>query len=157
MVHVQSLPLGSCVSFVLISMPRPEFLFFFGLKHSNGFSVKLILGRCFIFWNCIRNHEASIFRLHELALPASVTLSWPSKTTKKLNRSGLDFLFLVWPRFNSFNLNAFFNFASVYFVLIAWYMFSFCLCGLVFPLFCSPCQDWSLWFFSWEILKLFPG
>ena len=52
-----------------------------------------------------------------------------------MNRSGLDFLVLVLQSSNSFLLNAFFNFASVYFVLVKWYMFSFCLWGLVFLFF----------------------
>ena len=103
------------VFFVLFSMPRMEFLFFFRLKSSNSFSVILIFGRSFIFWSFVRNQEPLIFRQHEVALSASVTLSWPTKATKKLNRSGLDFLVLVWQNCNSFNLNAFFNFASVYF------------------------------------------
>ena len=32
-------------------------------------------------------------------------------------------------------------------------MVSFCLWGLVFPLFCYPCQYWSFWFFQSEIFK----
>ena len=139
------------VFFVLFSMPRMEFLFFFRLKSSNSFSVKLIFGRSFIFWSFVRNQEPLIFRQHEVALSASVTLSWPTKATKKLNRSGLDFLVLVWQSWNSFNLNAFFQFCFSLFLLATCFMFSFCLCGLVVPLFCSPYQDWMFWFF-WSVI-----
>ena len=37
-------------------------------------------------------------------------------------------------------------------------MFSCYLCGLVVPLFCSPCQDWKfLYFFQFEIFQRFSG
>ena len=49
--------------------------------------------------------------------------------------SGLDFLALVLQSSYSLNLNAFFKFASIYFFLLTWSMFSFCLWGLVFLLF----------------------
>ena len=61
--------------------------------------------------------------------------------------SRLDFLVLVLQSSNSFNLNAFFNFVSIFFILAARFMFSFCLWGLAGPLFCSPCQDWKFCFF----------
>ena len=52
MVHVQFLPMGSCVSFVLFSLPGLEYLIFFGLKSSNCFPVKtVVFGRSFIFCN----------------------------------------------------------------------------------------------------------
>ena len=122
--------------------------FFFVLKPSNSFSVKLIFGRSFIFWTFVRNQEPLIFRQHEVALSASVTLSRPAKTTKKVNRSGLDLLVLVWQSSYSFNLNAFFQFCFNLFLLATCFMFSFCLWGLAFPLFCSLYQDWIFCFFG---------
>ena len=130
-------------------------IIFFGLKSSNGFSVKLIFGRFIIFCTFVCNHGALNFRLHEVALPASVTMSWPAETTEKMHRSGLDFLVLVLQSSSSFN-EWFFNFASVYFFLVTWYMFSFCLWGLVVPSFCSPCEDWIFWFFGLKFSKCFP-
>ena len=107
------------------------------------------------------NHGALNLRLHVVALPASVTMSWPAKTTKKveqvrtwlLNSSLAKFLILVLQSSNSLNLNAFFNFASIFFFLLTWFLFSFCSWGLLVPLFCSPCQEGSFWFFLSEIFK----
>ena len=83
-------------------------------------------------------------------------MSWSAETTKKLNRSGLDFLVLVLQNSNSLNLNAFFNQASVYFFLLTYFQFSCCPGSLVFPLFCSPCQDWIIWFFFVPKSSKFP-
>ena len=55
------------------------------------------------------NDGALNLRLRVVVLPASVTMSWPAKTTQKLNTSGLDFLVLVLQSSNSFDLNAFFH------------------------------------------------
>ena len=57
----------------------------------------------------VYNIVALNLHLHVVALPASVTMSWATKTTKKLNMSGLDFLALVLQSSNSFDLNAFFQ------------------------------------------------
>ena len=46
-------------------------------------------------------------RLHVVALLASVTMSWPAKTTLKLNTSALDFLALVLQSSNSLDMKAF--------------------------------------------------
>ena len=132
-------------------------MYFFPLNSLNCFPVKTnVFGRSFNLCTFVCNHGALNLRLHVVALPASVTMSWPAETTLKLNRSGPDFLVLVLQSSNSFNLNAFFNFASVYFFLVTWYMFSFCLWGLVVPSFCSPCEDWIFWFFGLKISKCFP-
>ena len=53
-------------------------------------------------------------RLHVVALPASLTLSWPAKTTSKLNMSGLHFSVLVLQSSNSFDHMLFLKFCSVY-------------------------------------------
>ena len=65
--------------------------------------MKLIFGRSFIFCTFVCNHGALFLRLHVVALPASVTMSWPAKTTWKLNRSRLGFLVLVLQNSNNFN------------------------------------------------------
>ena len=59
----------------------------------------------FVLFGC--KHGALHLRLHVVALPASVTMSWPAKLTSKMNMSVLDFLVLVLQRSNSFDLNAF--------------------------------------------------
>ena len=113
MVHVQFLPLGFCGSFVLYSMQKLEFLIFFGLNFSNSFPVKTyVFGKSFIFCTSFTDGALSL-HLRVVALPSSVTMSWPAETTEKLNRSGLDFLVLVLQNSNCLNLNAFFNFASL--------------------------------------------
>ena len=61
-----------------------------------------------IFALFVCNDGALILRLHVIAVPASLTLSLPAKTTKKLNMSGLDFSVLVLQRSNSFYLEAIF-------------------------------------------------
>ena len=60
----------------------------------------------FVIFVC--NYGALNLRLHVVALLASVTMSWPAKTTWKLNTLGLDFLALVWQSSKSFDVNAFF-------------------------------------------------
>ena len=61
------------------------------------------------FVHFVRNDGALNLRLHVVALPESLTMSWPAKITSKLNMSGLDFLVPVLQSFNSFDLNAFFQ------------------------------------------------
>ena len=106
----------------------------------TGFPLKPMFSEgpsFFVLFVC--NERELKMRLKVKALPTSVTVSWLVKTTYRLNISGLDFLVLVLQSSNSLNLNAFFKFASIYFFLLTWSIFSFSLCGLVFPLFCSPC------------------
>ena len=52
MVHVQFLPLGSCVSFVLFSMPRREFLIFLSEIFKRLLDETHVFGRSFIFCIC---------------------------------------------------------------------------------------------------------
>ena len=107
----------------------------------------------FVLFDC--NLGALNLRLNVVVLPASLAMSWPAEITQKLNRSGLDFLVLVLQSSNSFNLNAFFNFASVYFLLLAWVQVQFLPFGSRGSTFCSPCQDWKFSFFWSEIFKQF--
>ena len=60
-------------------------VYFFHLKSSNRFSVKLIFGRSFIFCTFVCNHGAFILRLS-----ASVTMERPAKTLQKMNINRLD-------------------------------------------------------------------
>ena len=104
-------------------------VYFSRLKSSNDFSPKLIFGRSF-FCTFVCNHGALILRLQVLALLVSVTMARQAKTSQKLNFTDwiCDFeLFDSYKSSNSFNMNAFLNFASVYFFLAAWFMFCFCL------------------------------
>ena len=64
-------------------------VYFFRLKSSNGFPVKLIFGRSF-FCTFVCSHGALILRLQVLALSASVTMARPAKTSQKLNINRLD-------------------------------------------------------------------
>ena len=112
---------------------------FFCLKSSNCSSLKLILSvDPSFFVRSVCYNGALELRLHVIALPASLDMSWLAEITKKLKRSWLDFLVLVLQRPNSFILNASFNFASVNFFLAKWFRFNFRLQGLVVLLFCSP-------------------
>ena len=114
------------------------FFGFFDLKFSNCYPLKLIFseGPSF-FVRSVCYHGALELRLHVIALPASLDMSWSAEITKNLNRSGLDFLVLVLQSSNSYILNASFNFASVNFFLATLPMFSFCPWGIVVLLFCS--------------------
>ena len=142
---------------LLFCSPWEEWVFeLFCLKSSNCFPVKTrFFKRPFFFVRSVCNHGALKLHLHVVALPASLARSWPAEITKKLSRSGLDFLVLVLESCNSFIMNAFFNFASVNFFQATWFRFSFCRQGLVVPLFCSPCDDWISRFFQFENFKLF--
>ena len=84
------------------------FCSFYRPESSNCFPVKThVFGRSFIFYNFVCKHGALHFRLHVVALPASVTMSWLAKITSKLSMSGFDFLVPVLQSSNSFDLNAF--------------------------------------------------
>ena len=81
------------------------FLIFYRPESSNFFPVKThVFESPCIFYTFVCKHGALHLRLHVVALPASVTMSWPAKITAKLNMSGLDFLVP-----NSFDVNAFFQ------------------------------------------------
>ena len=141
---------------LLFSSPCQDWIFdfFLGLKFSNCFPVKSqVFWRFFIFCT----DGALNLPLRVVALPSSVTMSWPAETTWKLNRSGLDFLVPVLQNSNSLHMKAFFIFASVYFFLLTCFLFSFCPCGLVVPFFCSSCEDWVFWFFfDFKFSNCFP-
>ena len=96
------------------------FYFFFRLKPSKCFSVGThLFERSVIFWNFVCKHRLLTYLcVHMLALLVSVNMSWRAKTSFKLNMSRLDFIVLVLQSSNSFDLNAFFNFSSVYFCLV---------------------------------------
>ena len=108
MFHVQFLPSGSRGSFVLFSIRWLDFLVFFGLQFSNCFRVEFhFFRRPFIFVPSVCNHGASKLRLHVVARPASLAMSWPPEITWKVSRSGFDCLVLVLQSSNNFILNAF--------------------------------------------------
>ena len=89
----------------------------------------MFLGRSFIFVFVFSDGVLNL-RLHVVALPASVTMSWPAKTTLKLNGSGLGFLDLVLQSSDSFIPNAvfqfWFSFFSVYDVHVQLLLFWCC-------------------------------
>ena len=129
---------------------------FFRLKSLNCFPVKThVFGKPFVFCTfCLKSWGFEFAPAR--GSPASVIdhvmisqdyIKVEQVRTWLLNSSLAKFLILVLQSSNSLNLNAFFNFASIYFFLLTWSMFSFCLWGLVFLLFCSPCQDGNFWFF----------
>ena len=142
--------------FCFVLLERSGFLNFFvwNLQTVSPLKLDFLKGPSF-FVRSVCNHGALKLHLHVVALPASLARSWPAEITKKLSRSGLDFLVLVLESCNSFIMNAFFNFASVNFFQATWFRFSFCRQGLVVPLFCSPCDDWISRFFQFENFKLF--
>ena len=144
---------------LLFCSPWEEWNFWiFCLKSSNCSPLKLIFSEePSLFVRSVCNIGALKMRLHVVALPASLAISWSAEITQKLNRSGLDFLVLVLQISNSFIVEAFFSFAPIKFFLATWFMFSFCPRGLVVLSFCSPYDDWIFWFFWLEIFKLFPG
>ena len=89
---------------------RKVFFIFFSLNSSNGFFEKLMFSKGPSFFkHFVRNDGALNLSPHASALPALLTLSWQAKTTKKVNMIVLDFLVLVLQRFNSFDLNIFFQ------------------------------------------------
>ena len=146
-----------CVSLGFSEGSRIMFLSFLCLNFSNCFPVKtLVFERYFLFCTSVCNHWDLKFRLHLVAVPASVTLSWLAKTTKKLNTSGVDSLVLVLQKSNNFNLNAFFNFPSVYFCLVTSSLFNSCVYGPCVPVgLFKRSRIMFLFFFSCEIFKLF--
>ena len=82
MVHVQFSALGSCGSFVLFSMGGVEFLNFFVWNLQPVSPLKLIFSESPSFFvRSVYNHEASKMRLHVVALPASLAMSWPAEIT----------------------------------------------------------------------------
>ena len=125
MFHVQFLPCGLVV--LLFCFPYDDWsCWLFALKISNCSPLKLIFseGPSF-FVRSVCNDGALKLRLHVIALPASLAMSWPAEIKWKLNRSGIDFLVLVLQSSHSYILKASFNFASVNFFLATCFMFSF--------------------------------
>ena len=155
MVHVQFLFSGSCGFFCFVLHTMTGFFGFFGLKLSNCSLLKLVFseGPSF-FVHSVCNHGALKLRLHVVALPASLVLSWLAEITLKLNRSGLDFLVLDLQSSNSFILNDFFHFCFCLFppaCIGSCSVFAF---GLLW-LFCYVLHGRSGIFLS-EIFELFP-
>ena len=125
MFHVQFLPCGLVV--LLFCFPYDDWsCWLFALKISNCSPLKLIFseGPSF-FVRSVCNQVALKLRLHVVALPASLAMSWPAEIKWKLNRSGLDLLVPVLQSSHSYILKASFNFASVNFFLATCFMFSF--------------------------------
>ena len=94
---------------------------FFCLKSSNCFSVKTrFFRRPFIFFTfCLLSwgfETAPACGSPIIVIGNAMT----RRVYEKLNRSRLDFLVLFLQSSNSFILNDFFNFASVFFLLLAW-------------------------------------
>ena len=85
-------------------------ILFFRLEFSNCFPVEThVFGRFFYFLYFFCNDGALMLHLHVVTLPVSVILSWPAKTTWKLNISGLDFLALLLQSSNNFDLKDFYQ------------------------------------------------
>ena len=106
--HVQLMPLGSLCSTGLSALGL-KFILLFLLKSSNSSFEKLMFSEgpsFFVIFLC--DYEVLNLRLHVVALLASVTMSWPAKTTKKFDTSRIDLLLLVRQSSNSFDLNSFF-------------------------------------------------
>ena len=83
----------------------------------NVQTVKLIFGRSFIFCTFVCNHGALNLHLQVLALPASVTMVRPTKTSQKLNIYRLYLLDQVFDSYKSNNV--FFRFTFFYFGAIS--------------------------------------
>ena len=80
MVYVQFLPLRSCVSFVLFSMTKREFLFVFGLKIFKRLLPEAhVFGRCSIFCFVFNDRALTLLR-HVVELSLSVTNSRAAET-----------------------------------------------------------------------------
>ena len=101
----------------------------------------------------VYNDGALNLRLHVVALPVSVTMSSPAKSTKNLHMSGQDFLALVLQSSNSFNLNAFFNFSAVYFLLVTRSVVNCCIYGPCVP---RGCLVYARIFFRLKSSNCFP-
>ena len=141
MVHVQFSALGSCGSFVLFSMGGVEFWSFFVWNLQSVSPLKLIFSENpSVFVHSVYIHEALKLRLHVVALPASLVMSWPAEITLKLNRSGLDILVLVLQSSNSF----------------FWLIFSILLQSISSWLHgsCSAFAFRVLWFFCFVLQKM---
>ena len=90
-------------------------------------------------------------------LPVSVTMSWPTKSTKKLNMSGYDFLALVLQSSNSFNQNVFFFiFSAVYFFLVTRSVVNCCIQRLCAPRGCLVNARSVFRFFPLNYSNFFP-
>ena len=147
-----------CVPLGFFRIREYCFCSYFLLKSSNCFPDQTpIFGRSFIFCTFVWNDASLNFRLQVVTLPASLTLSWPAKTAKKSNMSGVDFLPLVLQSSNSFDLKAFFKIWLVYILLITRSLFNW---RIQLTPSCSSGNFWKaskmfLFFCSFEIFKLF--
>ena len=75
-------------------------IFFWNLQ--TVFLIKPLFSEGPSFFELSVCNKASLnFRLQDVTLPPSLTLSWPAKTAKKLNKSGVEFLVIVLPSSNS--------------------------------------------------------
>ena len=129
MFHVQFLTLGS-YGFLFCSRWEEWKFYIFVWNLQTVSPLKLIFSEGPSFLErSVCNLGALKKRLHVAALSSSLAMPWPAEITKNLNRSGLDSLVLVLQSSNSFILNAFFNFASVYYLLHAWVQVQFLLSG----------------------------
>ena len=105
--HFQS----PCVPLVFWEMENNILVLFFVWNLQTIFSLKAMFSECPLFFLLfVCNDGALNLHLQVLALSASVTMSWPTKSTYKLNMSGLDFLALVLQSSKSFDMNAFSSF-----------------------------------------------
>ena len=92
----------SCVLLGCIAMPGVKFLFFFGSEIFEWFQNNLLQDPSFFVLFC--NDGGFNLDLHVVASRESVTMSWPAKTTHKLNLSKLDFLVRVVQNFRKFQV-----------------------------------------------------
>ena len=118
--RIQLLFLVAVCSAGLFALGKKFILFFFRWNLQTIFFEKLMFSKdSTSFVLLVFNDGALNLHLHVVALLASLKLSWPAKTTKKLNMSGLDFLVLVLQSPNSFFLNTFFS--SFFSLILALY------------------------------------
>ena len=107
---VQLMALGSwCPTGIFWKVENIVSVLFFVWNLQTVFPLKPMFSRHPFFCTFCSYSWGFILRLHVLALPASLTFSWPAKRTLNLNMSALDFLALVLQIFNSFNMKASFR------------------------------------------------
>ena len=142
--HFQS----PCVPLVFWEMENNVLVLFFVWNLQTVFSLKPMFSECPLFFLLfVCNDGALNLHLHVVALPVSVTMSWPTKSTYKLNMSGLDFLALVLQSSKSFDMNAFSSFFLFYFLLFTKSFFNW--------RFQSPCVPLVFWEMENNVLVLF--
>ena len=156
--HVQLTLLGSlCFPVFFWIIKNIVFVFFLIWNRQTGFPLIPIVSKGSQFFVLFVGDDGPLnLNLHVVALPVSVTMQRPSKTTWKLNTWGRDFSVLVLQSSNSSDLNAFFSSFVSFFLSVhkghiqvrSWESF----CSTIFF---SWLKIVFLSFLSSEIFKLF--